>query len=433
MNKKRFYFVNLAVLLVLLSVNLSIYVNRDSGYAYQEYADYNQLYQVSGAPHIISFANRDDSLEVTLSQKPSAPHWQIHSEGKMSECHSPYPVLKLKEGIHSYSISSAKEDVSPIELKISFTSGNTYLSQGRKRESVVELLSSNLPVGDYKTWPLAEWQRVSEYSEPQEKVLIKTWIREQAQLLSTDSSIRKVEKIALNLLKELDGRRGIPDDSMDHISPYQQFKRASLGQSKLWCGNFTSILAAFLEAEGLLSREVCLEGKAGTVFTSGHSLNEVFIPELRKWVMVDLTSKALLASVNGEYLNLLDLYTLHNLDNTGVMVKTLKNDSLLSSDYVNLKAFYDPYFNQSPRLVYYFKSQFQADTYSFLNKWKRYFFERPTYATFSGTVESSNKKFYCKQMAAATLLIFLFYLILVKLVALSFKKGATQNPDKFLN
>ena len=131
--------------------------------------------------------------------------------------------------------------------------------------------------------------------------------------------------------------------------------------------------------------------------------------------MVDLTSKAVLVSFKGKYLNLLDLYTLHQ-QNADLKVSFYQKDSISTCSYDTVRPFYDAYFNIPPRFVYYFNNQYQPNTYGFLTKWKRYFFERPTFVTYSGTVDSSNKKFYYKQMAAAGLLLFLVYLLVLVIV-----------------
>lgn len=416
MGKRNLYVSHAVLLIFFMGLNAWIYLNRDNGYAYREFTTYQQLYELNSSPHITDLIPRHDSLEMVV--RPDVEHsvWKISKNGKQTLITSPNPVIKLDAGKQEYTVVAKNPDsLFSIKVGILFTPESTYHQNKRKRESVTELYACNIPVGDYKTWSLYDWQRTSSFTHAQEKLLVKQWIKQHAGIAEGDSSLVRTKKIARTLLKALDASRGIPDDSMNLISPYKQFTKALNKQSKLWCGNFTAILAYFLEAEGIASREVCPEGNLNSVYTSGHSLNEVFIPELNQWVMVDLTSKAVLVSFKGKYLNLLDLYALHQLD-ADLSLFFYQKDSIINTSYDSVKPFYDAYFNIPPRFVYYFNNQYQPHTYSFLNKWKRYFFEQPTFATYSGTVENSNKKFYYKQVAAGALLLYVIYLLVVMLI-----------------
>ena len=416
MGKRNLYLLHTILLVFVIGLNCWIYFSRDNGYAYQEFASFAQLYELNTTPRITDLITRQDSLELVIKPVPGDSIWKITKGNKLTVSRSIHPIIQLESGKHEYTVTTGNPDSSfLLTVGINVTPESTYTQNKRTRESVTELYACNIPVGNYKTWSINDWQRISPYSQQQDEVLAKQWIKQYAGIVHGDSTLRKTEKIARALLKQLDASRGIPEDSMDLISPYRQFTKAIHLQSKLWCGNFTAIVSYFLEVEGIASREVCLEGKLNSVYTTGHSLNEVFIPELNTWVMVDLTSKAVLVSFKGKYLNLLDLYTLHQ-QNADLKVSFYQKDSISTCSYDTVRPFYDAYFNIPPRFVYYFNNQYQPNTYGFLTKWKRYFFERPTFVTYSGTVDSSNKKFYYKQMAAAGLLLFLVYLLVLVIV-----------------
>lgn len=411
MGKRNLYLLHTLLLVLVLGCNCWIYFNRDNGYAYHQFASYQQLYELTTMPRVTNLITHQDSLEVVIEPVAGNSVWKINKKKKQWLSKSLHPIIPLEAGKHEYTVTPENSG-SPFTLMlgIHFTPERTYTQNKRKRASVTELYACNLPVGNYKTWYLNDWQRTSPYNQADEKLLVKQWIKQYAGLAQGDSTLRKTKKIVLALLKQVDAARGIPNDSMDFISPYKQFTRAIQGQSKLWCGNFTAIVSCFLEAAGIASREVCMEGNLHSVYTSGHSLNEVFIPELNNWVMVDLTSQAVLVSFKGKYLNLLDLYALHQ-QNADLTVSFYQKDSISTSSYDTVRPFYDAYFNIPPRFVYYFNNQYQPNTYHFLTKWRRYFFESPTFTTYSGTSEHSNKKFYYKQMAAGALLLLILYLL----------------------
>jgi hypothetical protein len=412
------------VLIFLLGINISIYLNRNEGYAYKEFLSYRQLYNLNDLPKITGFKNRgSDSIEVIVEPAKQNGSWSVKAPGKVAYNSHLYPVLKLDEGKYIYRIQDNERLKFPvIEIGIKHTPTSVYEQSGRKRESVTELFSCNLPVGNYKMYSLSEWRQGSPYSTAGETEIAKKLIAENTTVNKNDSSIVTIKKIATFILRELNSCRGIPSDSMNVISPVQRFRFAQSGKSKVWCGDFSGILAFFLSTQGIVCREVCLEGKLGGVYLAGHSFNEIYIKELQKWVFTDLTSKAIFVTHDGEYLNTLDLHKLHLLDPSNLKALTYANDSLFTVNYEHLKSFYDYYFSTNTQFVYYFSNYYHENTFSTFSKLKRYFSRAPLFAVYSGSSEVDNHKFNQKQTAAWILLFFILYLAAVFIFPYLYKK-----------
>jgi hypothetical protein len=149
-----------------------------------------------------------------------------------------------------------------------------------------------------------------------------------------------------------------------------------------------------------------------------HSFNEVFIPELKKWVFVDLTSKTIfIKSPSGELLNTIDFYTMHMLKSNQLTTVTFENDSLKEIEYCEIEPFYSNYFSSNSHFIFYFKDQFLESTYSLNSKLMRYFFKKPTFTIFSTTIDNDNHKFYLKQFSFFALLMYSFIWIIRGLIA----------------
>ncbi|OFY96095.1 MAG: hypothetical protein A3K10_01800 [Bacteroidetes bacterium RIFCSPLOWO2_12_FULL_31_6] len=263
----------------------------------------------------------------------------------------------------------------------------------------------------YQLNDLSQWQQKSQYATPKELVATQQIISDSLQINKNESDSIKIKKIAAYLLKNLNDCRGIPIDSMNVISPLNQFNFAIAKKSKVWCGNFSTIFSYFANSAGVLTRAIDIGGSVNSETIAHHSFNEAFIKEINQWVLVDLTSNTLfLKSQTGGFLNTLDFYRAH-LTNQQLHTISYKNDSIREIDYKETKPFYNDYFSPNTSFVFYLSTQFDKNLYDFSSKIKRYFSKSPTFFTYSETKPTDNKKFYLKQFYFCVLLLFLVYWI----------------------
>src|SRR6187551_1584075 len=88
--------------------HLYIFKNRDDGYAYKEFLNYNQLYQnkESLSIHKLSF-NGTDSLRITFTPNNyNTGKWLIILADSLSDITANMPALKLYEGTNNYAIKN---------------------------------------------------------------------------------------------------------------------------------------------------------------------------------------------------------------------------------------------------------------------------------------------------------------------------------------
>jgi hypothetical protein len=424
MNTKRLHIFNGTIFLLLLIANIVIYKNRDNGYAYTEYLNYEQLYQPSEVVGITKTRfNGTDSLALYFSKDQKKSIWKIQLADSTSYTCKGNPIIKLQEGIKDYQLKNLNTNDSSIHIRLNYVTEASYKIKGRARASDVELMQVSIPIQDKKLFPISHWIQSSEYATEKDLVIVKQILTDSMQVIPSENSVSKIQKIGSYIYKKINHKLGTPDDGTDTISPLQQFMQTQLGKSEVWCGTYTNIFSYFTNSADIPTRSVWIEGSANGISTAGHNFNECYIKELNQWIFVDLMSNTLsLQTKNGHYLNTVDFYNLHQLRSNDIRVSSLKNDSIVKTDYDYSNSFYSNYFNPNVNFIYYFTSQFDKNLYSLSNKMMRYLAKRPTFATYSNSTLISNVKFYKKQVVLLALIIFSMYWILTLLILKSSQK-----------
>jgi len=402
MSSKSWHILNLIVFLVLLSVNLFIFLNRDNGYAYSAQASYNLLYHHAGENKVEKITQKGDTAFIHIIGAESA--WREDQHGAYGQP----AIIRLKEGKNLYQLESRKGQ--KISIGLNFTRSEKYIQNKRQRGDVLELYYSSAPVTTETLLPLSDWLYVDERATPKEKTQALTLISNGMHIGPAEKTEVKVLKTAAYILQFLDNKRGIPSQAMDSLSPLQRLNTALTGRSKVWCGDLASIFSYFMLLEGVPCRLIALEGNVGDALRAGHVFNEVYIKENQKWAMVDLTSKALLVkNENGSLLNCQQLFGAHYLTPAHLQLTTFNGQLLENEPYENVKGFYDYYFQSNGHFVYYLRSQFSKTFFSTPQKLRRYFIASPTYLIFDNYNKTDNILFFIKQAFALILVLFMIY------------------------
>lgn len=418
MNYKRLHIFNGIIFLVLLIINVIIYKNRDNGYAYIEYLSYKQLYQPSEVQSITkTHFNGSDSLSLYFSQEQTNALWKIQLPDSTSYTCKGNPVIKLQEGIKDYQLKNTNSKDTSIQIRLNYVSEASYKKKGRSRVSDVELMEVSIPIYDKKLYSLNHWVQTSEYTTDKEILIAKQILLDNMKVIPSENSVSKIQKIGSYIYRKIHPHLGTPNDSMDVLSPLQQFTQAQQGHSEIWCGSYTSIFSFFANTSGIATRSVWIDGEANGISTAGHNFNECYIKELNQWIFVDLMSNTLsLQTKSGRYLNTLDFYNLHKVHSNDLIISSFRNDSIIKSEYNYSNSFYNNYFNPNINFVYYYASQFDKKLYNASEKIKRYISKQPTFATYSNSTSISNAKFYKKQIALLTLLAFSMYWVIISVI-----------------
>ena len=124
-------------------------------------------------------------------------------------------------------------------------------------------------------------------------------ILQSLEINSSSTTLDKIKRIGQHLYTNFHTQQGFPRDTIHKSEPPKQYKilKADTTQ-KLWCGTWAQMFAYFCGVENIICRYI-------EVFKPGdhHVLNECYLPEEKKWVMIDLTSGILLVEKNKRLLN----------------------------------------------------------------------------------------------------------------------------------
>jgi hypothetical protein len=102
-------------------------------------------------------------------------------------------------------------------------------------------------------------------------------------------SFAKTQKIARFLVLRFQKQLGTPSVALLKAAPLDQYKMLSASDTlQLWCGNFAQLFSFFCWSEGIACRSIEIMNPG-----DHHVLNECYLPETGRWMMVDLTNNLL--------------------------------------------------------------------------------------------------------------------------------------------
>lgn len=201
---------------------------------------------------------------------------------------------------------------------------------------------------------------------------------------------------------------GTPSAELAALSPLQQYRLLSTDTSqKLWCGQFAAMFTYFAWTQDVASRYIEMM-KPG----DRHVLNEAYIPELGRWVMVDITNNLLsIRNFNGAFLDLVAV-------RDSVASKSelsIYRSRERAPEKVQLNAGELPSYYQQKWPLYYHHRISNEAVYSFKEKIKRYFLPTSWYEIFDDK-GGDNALFQVKRVLFALWLLsfFVFLISLAK-------------------
>ena len=184
---------------------------------------------------------------------------------------------------------------------------------------------------------------------------------------SPKNTIDKILILSGFLYKKFNKQISSPDKNILTGSPLNQYYILCNNSSvQLWCGNFAAIFSSLCWAENIPCRTIEIMNPG-----NHHVLNECYIKEDKKWVMVDITNNQLL-SMNAEkkYLNLLDF---KKLLESSLPIQIIKQyGAVMQTDTITTHSTYlEKYYKKQNAIYYYYNTDFSNidDTG---NKFKRY-------------------------------------------------------------
>jgi hypothetical protein len=247
----------------------------------------------------------------------------------------------------------------------------------------------------------AKWSRfISDY--PQEEFAAAKKITDSV-LKDSVSGYDKVFLLGKFLYKEIGGREGKPQDDL-RSSPFDNFEKYTSDHSlKPGSMSLSSVFGYFCWTHDIASRSVDVM-KGEEIF----ALNECYIPELGRWIMVDLNNNILaVRNLTGAFLDFQGVRD--SIQKHAPLVVYRATGDSIERDTATLQSLSGVYQNDSP--IHYFRRLNMKKINSLRERVSRYFSPDPWYDIFDKNA-GSNWPFQVKRVLAILWIIsFFVYLI----------------------
>jgi hypothetical protein len=217
---------------------------------------------------------------------------------------------KAKENI--YHVLQVHLDSSVYQMKVSFDPKQFLVDNGKTTSEngffihETNITFQEIPSAKFIAYTLNEQEK----NEARKEFAIP--------LQETKTAKEKVQRITSYLLDKLAKSRGVPSDSMNGISPLEQYKRALCGKDEVWCGNLANIFLYACSSYDVPARLISLGntfkevGDPLVYHADHHSIAEVYYDET--WHLVDMSFYILDAKLkDGRVLNFIDFWHLMNI------------------------------------------------------------------------------------------------------------------------
>lgn len=393
-----------------------IFFNRDD-FAFIKQSAYARLYPVTGDPSVINFvADNDSTLRIVLNNSTAKPvSWEIYTDGGLPESlRAPEPVFHLREGIHSYRIFT-KSLPDTIKIKAEYVSKNHLREKYSALVSGITIYKAELPVESVELNNTG-WFNNEIPVTAVEAGAIQAMLKDSMGINTNENTVEKIKKIGQYLGYTLSGTCGIPSDSVNGLSVFQQYKAALQGH-KIWCGNYAGIFNLFARSAHIQSRSIEISRNYGTIPGNRHIFNEYYIPEQRKWAATDLTfNNVSYIDASGRLLNAVEVKNVNPADSSVKVFRSDVKGALFLKPFSTLeKDFFE--FQGRDKDLRFYKTVYTNKLYSFKQKLERYVTKDSWYEIYSDTVIIDNFYFYLKILfliIETVLLVLLFALLVFK-------------------
>ncbi|HEX7847146.1 MAG TPA: transglutaminase domain-containing protein [Chitinophagaceae bacterium] len=207
--------------------------------------------------------------------------------------------------------------------------------------------------------------------------------------LHNRSSLEKILLIGNFLRSRFHLQEGSPSALLSSASPFGQFKLLSTNKDeKLWCGNYANMMAWFCRSQGISTRIVEII-KPG----DHHVINECYLPEKGKWMMVDLTHNLLgVENEKQEPLHVIGLLEKKSIASPFLAYRSV-DDSITRYSFTAQQFPGSNYFQKEFSLYYYKRINLEK-VYSTSEKIKRYVLPQSWYSIYEPAGGTGNNLLY---------------------------------------
>jgi transglutaminase-like putative cysteine protease len=308
-------FVFLIIFLIAVGITVYGFINKEweTFYTPESYAT---IYYPSDYPLIKDFSQISQTrIQIHISNKNTVNRWRLEADGmepQTSYGMSPEFDINPEEFTTiNYTLKAVDpSDVASVVFSIRFLSKEYYMERGLNRKDVY-LVSSDLPYGKFKQYPLTFWSDDYHYLTEEQLAETENILAEMG-IEGDDSTLVKMEKITVYLRRKLINARGVPKDDLRWYDPLTLYKQMLSGDCKGWCTQHAQLFTFYASRAGVPTRQVFACRDVKKMFTfNGHAWAESWVSEQQRWAYVDLShGHVYVTNAGGEVLNTVQLYFL---------------------------------------------------------------------------------------------------------------------------
>lgn len=212
------------------------------------------------------------------------------------------------------------------------------------------------------------------------------------------NTLAKATAISHHLYSRFHRQAGYPQDVIHRADPLQAYKVLSADTAqRLFCGTYAQMFNFFCWCANVVCRSL-------EIYKPGdhHVLNEVYLPEQQRWVVVDLTNNTALAVADNRLLNTQDFVKAINKP-ASLKIFTASDTAWTPFERFETKDAILHYYDES-HPVYYYHITYSGTVYKSTEKLKRYLLADYWYEIYSPSARP-NILFYGKLFLALLWLI----------------------------
>lgn len=329
--------------LAAATANIWIAKHRMEGYAFK-YTGYVSIYHPAEIPTITGFgAVTSDRVEVAFSAP--GKRWRTSSDDALGPTQGGRGIaVEIGPGLESYELEVWEESDPPGRSR--------RIDIGAPPEPLFS--TADFAVGEFEqhSWR-DQTYHVEQY--PEEHVARVRELLEPAGILSTDTTLTRLEKLWKLLRPRLAARSGTPPPWLRTRSAFGQYEAMMSGEACGYCSHFAVIYSLFGTVAGIPLRNVDSGGDVDGVSLSAHAFNEVYIPELQQWVYSDMNLGIAYVrdAVSGRYMNTVQLIRSHEAGAVGGLVATvLRDGELVEVPYFEVGALVRVFLNPNASFLF---------------------------------------------------------------------------------
>ncbi len=325
---KAIYFLLLAACIFL---NAFIFINRDD-YRYSKQIAYNELYPNLTIPALTAIQPKNDSTVIVSFFTDS-----LYTKLQRSE-------IALQVGIHSYSLHKSEDS-----LVIERLDKHYFKNHGNKAIAGIAVMNTPL-FFNTEAANLNRFRDDELVINDTEKTNILNLLQDEIGISKADSVSSKVNKIGSYIIAKTRKNIGIPSDSLERKTWFQQFVSAS-DKAEIWCGHFAQFFNLFCYHAGIKTRYVEINKTYAHFPGNLHVFNEYFDTQTKQWVAIDLLNNILhYRNSKGKRLNAVQVLESNATDTTISVLQLNHSGQLENNPFATLPNGFKIKYNQSKDL-----------------------------------------------------------------------------------